>query len=374
MERGRAMGRKAVVRELDLPRDRRLLMMSDIHGNLPFLQQLLKKVKFGEKDTLFLLGDMLEKGKQSLDTLHFIMELTREYDVRPLCGNCDNLVVDFLYGDGGGDEVFYLPYLSHRPESIIRQMGAQYGVEAVKDHGDLARLRDILRRHFAPEMEFLCDLPTVLRSEKLLLVHGGVEDEEHPETLDAWHCMKNDDFRHSGMTFRRTCVVGHWPVTLYDPVKPSAKPLFDEKMNLWSIDGGCVLKLDGQLNALIFEGEGDPNPHYTAYDGLPAVTALDDQPEWADSVNIRWGKSEVEVLEEGKERSLCRHLRTGHTLLILNSYLYRGKDGVMHCEDSTDYRPEIHAGDTLHLVARVEGDALVKKDGVTGWYRGRLAD
>lgn len=366
------MHKKAVVQDIILPKDRRLLMVSDIHGNLNFLQGLLKKTQFGAGDTLFLLGDMLEKGPRSLDTLHFIMELQKEYDVRPVCGNCDNLIVEFLDGDGGGDQVFYLPYLSGRPESTIRQMGAQYGVERVSGPEDLAALRQVLRTHFAPELDFLRGLPTVLRSGKLLLVHGGVEDEEHPETLDAWHCMKNDDFRAKRIRFYRTCVVGHWPVTLYDPKKPSAKPLHDPELNLWSIDGGCVLKLDGQLNALIFDGENDPNPHYMAYDGLPSAIALDDQAEGPDSVNIRWGKSEVEVLQRGEERSLCRHLRTGRELLILNSYLYEGKDGVMHCEDSTDYRLPVTAGERVKVVAQVQGDALVKKDGVTGWYRGRL--
>ena len=54
------MHKKAVVQEMTLPPDRRLLMVSDIHGNLPFLKGLLRKADFGRGDTLFLLGDMLE--------------------------------------------------------------------------------------------------------------------------------------------------------------------------------------------------------------------------------------------------------------------------------------------------------------------------
>ena len=167
-------------------------------------------------------------------------------------------------------------------------------------------------------------------------------------------------------------MVGHWPVTLYDPVKPSAKPLLAPELNIWSIDGGCVLKVDGQLNALIFQGEDDPNPTWEAYDGLPSAIVLDDQAESADSLNIRWGKSEVEVLERGEERSLCRHVLTGRTLPILNEYLYTSRDGKLHCEDSTDYRPALRAGDKVKVVRTVAGHVLIKKDGVTGWYDGRL--
>ena len=80
----------------------------------------------------------------------------------------------------------------------------------------------------------------------------------------------------------------------------------------------------------------------------------------------------AEVLEEGEELSLCRHLETGRTLYILNRYLRMGPDGLW-CEDSTDYRLPVAPGDELTLVARTKTGFLCKKDGVTGWYYGRLS-
>ena len=80
----------------------------------------------------------------------------------------------------------------------------------------------------------------------------------------------------------------------------------------------------------------------------------------------------AEVLEEGEELSLCRHLETGRTLYILNRYLRMGPDGLW-CEDSTDYRLPVAPGDKLTLVARTKTVFLCKKDGVTGWYYGRLS-
>ena len=56
-----------------------------------------------------------------------------------------------------------------------------------------------------------------------------------------------------------------------------------------------------------------------------------------------------------------------------SSYLYE-KDGKTVCEDSTDYRIPVEAGDKLHVVRRTSAGALVKKDGVTGWYFGRLKE
>ena len=184
--------------------------------------------------------------------------------------------------------------------------------------------------------------------------------------------MKNDDFLGQGHAFDKWVIVGHWPVTLYRPDIQSAAPILLPGRRIASIDGGCVLKKDGQLNALILPEERSQNFTWTAWDGLPTATALDGQQPSADPLNIRWGRSAVEVLEEGEELSLCRHLETGRTLYILNRYLRMGPDGLW-CEDSTDYRLPVAPGDELTLVARTKTGFLCKKDGVTGWYYGRLS-
>lgn len=85
-----------------------------------------------------------------------------------------------------------------------------------------------------------------------VFVHGGVPSYEAMEELDAWRCMKNDDFMSQGYSFPKYCVVGHWPVTLYRTGIPLLHPIIDGKQEIISIDGGCVLKSDGQLNALVF--------------------------------------------------------------------------------------------------------------------------
>ena len=184
--------------------------------------------------------------------------------------------------------------------------------------------------------------------------------------------MKNDDFLGQGHSFDKWVIVGHWPVTLYHPDIQSAAPILLPGRRIASIDGGCVLKLDGQLNALILPQEDSQDFTWTAWDGLPTATALDGQEPSADPLNIRWGRSAVEVLERGEELSLCRHLETGRTLYILNQYLRTGPKGVW-CEDSTDYRLPVSPGDELTLVARTKTGFLCKKDGVTGWYYGRLS-
>ena len=359
---------RAIVIHPTFPAGRRIIAVSDIHGNLPFFRALMDKIALTPEDILVLVGDILEKGPESLALLRHVMALCRTHTVYPLCGNCDGLVYRFFQGDEL-DRRFFSFYLPQHPESTLRQLAREGGFDQTED---LPRLRADLRSAYPEEWRFLSRMPTILETEHLVFVHGGVPSLEHMDQLERWRCMKNDDFLGQGHAFDKWVIVGHWPVTLYDPRIPSAAPIIDRARHIISIDGGCVLKLDGQLNALIIPEESSQNFTWTAWDGLPTATALDGQQPSADPLNIRWGRSAVEVLEEGEELSLCRHLETGRTLYILNRYLRMGPDGLW-CEDSTDYRLPVAPGDELTLVAQTKTGFLCKKDGVTGWYYGRLS-
>ena len=346
----------------------RIIAVSDIHGNLPFFQGLMEKISLTPDDALILNGDMLEKGRDSLALLRYLMELCQTHTVFPVCGNCDGLVLNFFETDEM-DEMFFQKYLPIHPESTIRQLAREAGVEQLED---LPKLREDLRRAFPAEWAWLKKMPTMVETEHLLFVHGGVPSLDHMERLNRWKCMKNDNFRSQGRHFDKFVVVGHWPVTLYDPAIASAAPIIDWSDRIISIDGGCVLKADGQLNALVIPSEDSTQFRWTAYDGLPTAVALDAQQASTDSINIRWGRSRLELLEEGEELSLCRHLETGRELPILNYYLRRDDKGLW-CEDSTDYALPVTPGDILTLVYSTKQGHLCKKDGVTGWYYGRLS-
>lgn len=367
------MDRTASVKKAELPPGRRVLAISDIHGNLTFLKALLTAAGYTHEDILVLVGDLVEKGPASLAVLRYVMELSQTHTVYALRGNCDNLVTELLRKEWEPAPQFFHHYLATWKEhSLLVQLGQAAGFP-LQTPEDLPELRRRVRARLAPEYEFLTQMPDILITPDYLFVHGGVPREDHLEDLAAHRCLKNDNFLPQGYAFRRWCVVGHWPVTLYDPQIPSAAPLLEHDRHIASIDGGCVLKADGQLNALVLPAAPAGPFSWYSYDGLPAARALDAQAESADSVNIRWGRSQVELLEEGPLLSRCRHLETGRELDILTEYLYT-KEDLLFCEDSTDYRPPVEPGDALSIVRRLPDRALVKRNGVTGWYFGRLGE
>ena len=362
---------KAVVRPIDLPPGRRVLVVSDIHGNLAFLKGVLEKAKFSRDDILIVLGDILERHEDSLDTLRYVMALSQTHTVYAILGNCDNVVLDFVDGGGQDNEDFYRNRWFKMGERSVLVKMAHLAGASLDSPADYSAARAAIAQMFRPELDFLRGLPHIYVNQSYLFVHGGVPREENLEELEAFSCMKNDDFLNQGHAFRRWVIVGHWPVTLYREDIPSAAPLIDREKHIISIDGGCVLKWDGQLNALILPETPEGEFSWVGYDGLPVMTALDPQKPSPDPINIRYGHSKVEVLERGEELSRCRHVESGRVVEILTEYLWE-KGGVTYCEDSTDYLLPVAPGDRLSVVRRLDHRALCKKEGATGWYFGRL--
>lgn len=361
---------RATVQHIELPAHRRAFAVSDVHGNLPLLRGLLDKIAFSRDDILILLGDLIEKGPQSLDTLHYIMDLCRTHTVYVLRGNCDQL----LFGDAPDDWLFHIR--THWNGNLILNEFARILDYPLRTPDDVGGLRELVKREFPRETAFLMGLPVILESERYIFVHGGIPGEDslrHPERLEGNACMKNDDFLHQGHVFRdRWCVVGHWPTTLYRTDCPCADPLVSPGQQIVSIDGGCSIKRDGQLNALRLPAlpcaEGFS---WTSYDALPTAVARDPQSPSPHCVYIRYGDNALKLLERGDEFSTCLHLSTGQRVDILTRDLWETPQGVF-CEDSTDYLLPVQPGDLLSVIQSTSRGWLVKKGGVTGWYRGTL--
>lgn len=61
-----------------------IYITSDIHGEYDQLMQLLEKVSFSDKDMLYVLGDVIDRGPKSIETLEYMME---HKNIIPLVGN-----------------------------------------------------------------------------------------------------------------------------------------------------------------------------------------------------------------------------------------------------------------------------------------------
>ena len=166
---------------LALPKGRRIIAISDIHGNLPYLEGLLEKLRFNEEDILFILGDFTEKGPQSLETLRYIMNLSEKYCVYTLCGNCDIWapLIDEEIGEGAAS---VMPYMERKPLSLGRQICAEMGIEFSPDM-DYNAFRERVLTEYKREMDFLRSLPTLIDTGDYVFVHGGIPEERETHGL-----------------------------------------------------------------------------------------------------------------------------------------------------------------------------------------------
>ncbi len=197
------------------------------------------------------------------------------------------------------------------------------------------------------------------------------EDNQANEDLLGYMLSRNSIYNE--MSFSRWCIVGHFPTCLYDKEKIDCAVLIDRKRKLISIDGGCVVKNSGQLNALIIPEGGSEEFTWDCVDDLPKAVAVQAQSASEQAHSIHWPDNVVQVIKQEGDLSLCRAENSGIEMWIPSSLLVEWR-GKMYTDETTDYQLEIDAGDEVSVVARTSRGALVKKNGLLAWYFGTLED
>ena len=85
-------------------------VISDIHGQYTKLMELLNKINFNNEDTLYVLGDMMDRGNENLKVYE---ELMRRKNVEIIMGNHETMLLDYIkYNDrcwlkNGGDKTLF---------------------------------------------------------------------------------------------------------------------------------------------------------------------------------------------------------------------------------------------------------------------------
>lgn len=335
----------------------REIVISDIHGDLDTYEKLLKKLDYKPgADRLILLGDLVEKGTQNLPLLRRIMQQTKEENVHCIKGNCDFTATNFLLS-------YRLDYihkiLMERKKSLIHEMIDEAGLPPMDENTDMDQLAEELRRRYLPELTFLHSLPHMLVTRSRIYVHAGLQNEK-TGAEDFRDVMTCPLFDQTAPAFNKTVVVGHMPVTEYCIRKADFSCRFNAAKNIWSIDGGNVVKRAGQLNALVFEG----NLIWTEYaDSLPTVQVLHTvQAENPSPFFVPWNHGEVVLLEQGPLQSRVHSPYLNRSFWIDNEFLRDNRGS-----DFTNFHMPVVAGEEVSLVCLYGKKAQIKKHGVLGW-------
>lgn len=363
---------QVTVKEQKLQGFQRVLVVSDIHGHGHLLKKLLRQAAFSERDALVIVGDIIEKGPDNLGTLRYVMKLAQQPNVFPLIGNVDLWRLSLLENDTPENQTEVVDFCRTANRwwgsNPIGEMMNEMGLDLEKD-GDRPGLFKEIRSHFAKELDFIRNLPTVMETEHFYFVHGGLPHEQLSELegTNPFALLKNDDYLSKGLSFSKWQVVGHWPVALYQKDILQHGPMTEKDRKIIAVDGGCGVRGDGQLNLVITDWEGKQLSHLYAME-KPRIKALDAQEPSATARNIPYDDPVVELVRKEEKWALVRH--HGYEMRIPLHFL-QGDEREWRCYNMTDCRLAVQPGDILHLIFEHDGIAYCKKNDVCGWYEGR---
>lgn len=220
-----------------------IYVISDLHG-IPFalFKKLLEKAKVNKnKDKLFILGDVIDRGSDGVKYLQWII---RNQDfVEFIIGNHESMLLscDFLFDSKvrkHPEELFGYQLSCYR---LWKSNGARETIASMKNLTEQENevILDYLRK--AP----LYNIVKVNNKEYLLSHSGGSFETEAFDSMDEhdwlWSRPRSIEEKCKGKIIR---VFGHTPVQYID--EQFSKPIITEK---WiDIDVGCAF---GQLPCLL---------------------------------------------------------------------------------------------------------------------------
>lgn len=299
---------------LDIPKNKRIIAISDIHGEVYLFRALLEKVNFSDDDILILLGDIYLKGSYPKETLDFTVDLCKKSNVYALKGNCD--------------------FMDETEDSYQ------------EDH-----------------KVFLDSLPHIIETDEITFVHAGLE-RKHLADQDVLYCLTIRNFLEIAEPFEKWAMVGHYPVANYCYEMPSYQPIINDHKKIISIDGGCVIGNDGQLNAFIIEnGEFS----YEFVENFQKTIVEQDIEGAKGDLNICFNDRFIEILENGEEFSLVRHIKTGKELCVPTQIIWYYDGKACATNLATNHFLSLKKGDEISIVKAFSDRVFAKSKGIGGW-------
>ncbi|MGE8012044.1 metallophosphoesterase [Bacillus mycoides] len=354
------------IKKLSIPNDVRVIIISDIHGELDLFKELLHKVNFKDDDYLIINGDLCEKGNDSIGVVNYVMDLVvSKPNVYVVEGNCE-VVVEALVNENPA----LINYLCTRKNTIFNEWLGKLNI-TVNEESDIREVKNILMSHFSKEIKWLTELPTAIETEDYIFVHAGLEDRENWRQTDRKNAIAMPEFFNKSHRADKYVIVGHWPVVNYSEEAPSNNPVIDKEKKIIAIDGGNAIKEAGQLNAFIIQRTtlGDTFS-YTYVDHFPQYEVLADFN--ANSVmqgGVTYPHYYIKPVERMKGFTVCKQLGTNELLHVKNEYIKQLESGEYTVKtDISCAQISIRKGDTVSLIDdSCMGYDLIKKDGVEGW-------
>lgn len=188
----------------------KLFVVGDVHGCLNTFEALLAQYWNPEKEILVQVGDLINRGNYSIETVAFCRTLEEKHPGRTVFikGNHEWDLLQYLKGSprlkwlrGGGSRL--LKQLYEKPEE------------------------------YQPFIEWIRKLPLSWENESTFISHAGWSVTA-PNPFDEDNRLSVLNNRRPVLNIGKTQIIGHTP-------QKSGKPKYDKRANCWTIDTGAYL-------------------------------------------------------------------------------------------------------------------------------------
>ena len=227
-------------------------VVSDIHGCYEKYSKLLETIKLGEKDTLYVLGDVIDRGE---DGFRILLDMASRPNVIGLMGNHEAMAIDALPG--------ILRFIAKGNMDVMTEQEKRAAELWFYNGGELS-LADLLwmeEEQMQVVWAYMRSMPLYREIEvgekKFLLLHGGLKDFSPSRPL---HAYRQDELlwcrpSHDTIYYADRCViVGHTPTQLLyaDAGETISQGRIFRNDNFIDVDCGCVYE-GGRLGCLCLD-------------------------------------------------------------------------------------------------------------------------
>lgn len=232
-------------------------IISDLHGNYKIFKALLEKINFSNKDHLYIIGDICDRGP---DSLNIYLEIRNYINITLLKGNHEYMAQEALKKAIEFHDFDY-------PSQELKLWSINGGYATIDNirkylnknkllHKDYQIVRDsFLKTLYTYFKQLPLYKELTVNNHKYILVHAGVDPEDFQmdhqcEDMMLW---VRDYFHFSPCDLNVTYIFGHTPTTFLNDDHSFdiwIDPIYHNKIG---IDGGLAMPSGGQLNCLCLE-------------------------------------------------------------------------------------------------------------------------
>ena len=213
-----------------------IYVMSDLHGCYDLYLKMLEEIKFSSSDTLYLLGDYVDRGDHGLE---IVLDIANRKNVVALMGNHDFYALTVLSEMINNPDAKSKPFIQSIYSTWMHNGGAA-------TYNQFWTFNEMKQRRIVSIMEsFQSYSDITVGDRRFTMVHGGIPDYDPATPLDYYSvkelaCYREDYSKPKFNEPSRYLITGHTPTAYIDSC---SRGRIWHKYDHIAIDCGAVFEL-----------------------------------------------------------------------------------------------------------------------------------